>query len=314
MRNDVPVRFYNTTKKFGDTLAVDAVDFSLERGEFFGLLGPNGAGKTTLIKTLIGLANPTEGTAEVFGYDVTKDYRKAHSYIGFAPAEANLDREFSIFENLKFHAGYNGVSVRERGKRAEEQLKSFDLWGKREDKPYKLSTGMRKKLLFARAMIAEPEIVILDEPTAGLDLETKENIHKSIKKITEQGVTILFTTHQIDEAERLCDRVAIMREGRVVEIGFPGDLLEKGQGDLVRIGIREQIQELPENLVGNGYKFELDSDRGELRTVVSNGHESAVDILAALHEAGVATQSVHIERSSLEDLFRQLTSHGGEDN
>lgn len=310
-KNEVPVRFFEISKEFGETLAVDAVDFSIERGEFFGLLGPNGAGKTTLIKMLIGLANPTEGTAEVFGYNVNDDYRKAHSYIGFAPAEANLDREFSIFDNLKFHAGYNGVSFKERSKRAEKQLRSFDLWDKKNDKPYELSTGMRKKLLFARAMIAEPEIVILDEPTAGLDLETKENIQKSIKKITKQGVTILFTTHQIDEAERLCDRVAIMREGRIVEIGFPGDLLEKGQGDLVRIGLGEELEGLPEILTGNGYRLDLAREKNEIRAVVSNGHETAVEILEILHDAGIVTRSVRIEQSSLEDLFRELTYGGG---
>ncbi|MFW6006140.1 MAG: ABC transporter ATP-binding protein, partial [Candidatus Bipolaricaulota bacterium] len=273
MKNDIPVRFFQLSKRFGNTLAVDGVDFSIEKGEFFGLLGPNGAGKTTLIKTLIGLATPTEGSAAVFGYDVTDEYQKAHGFVGFAPAEANLDREFTIFENLKFHAGYNAVPARERAPRAEKQLRSFDLWDKRHDKPYELSTGMRKKLLFARAMISEPEIVILDEPTAGLDIETKENIQKSIKKITKRGVTILFTTHQIDEAESLCDRVAIMRKGRVVEIGYPDELLEKGQGDLVRIELEEEIEDLPEKLTGNGYRFELVRGNRELRVVVSDGHE-----------------------------------------
>ncbi|MFB6214428.1 MAG: ABC transporter ATP-binding protein [Candidatus Bipolaricaulia bacterium] len=318
MKNDVPVRLFDISKKFGETLAVDSADFSIYKGEFFGLLGPNGAGKTTLIKMLIGLANPTEGTAEVFGYDVNENYRQVHSYIGFAPAEANLDREFNIFDNLRFHAGYNGVSPREQSERAERQLKKFDLWDKRNDKPYELSTGMRKKLIFARSMIIEPKIVILDEPTAGLDLETKEAVQNNIKKITEEGVTILFTTHRIDEAERLCDRVAIMNEGKVIEIGPPEELLKSGQGDLVRITLAEEIDSLPGELNRDGLRADLLRERKEIRATVAEGSEAAADIMKVLHGAGIATKAVHVEKASLEDLFLQLTSkdnrRGSRDN
>jgi len=308
VKNDLPVKFFEITKTFGETVAVDSADFSIQKGEFFGLLGPNGAGKTTLIKMLIGLATPTEGTAEVFGYDISSDYRQVHSYVGFAPAEANLDREFNIFDNLRFHAGYNGVPARERGKKAEEQLKTFDLWEKKEDKPYELSTGMRKKLLFARALIADPEIIILDEPTAGLDLETKETVQNYIKKITSQGVTIVFTTHQIDEAEKLCDRVAIMKEGKIVKIGDPEELLKEGQGDLVRIKLDQDLQSLPETLLENGYRAKLNRDKGEVRAVVADGSEAAADILQILHRSDIATRSVRIEKASLEDLFLRLTA------
>ena len=308
MKNEVPVRFFKISKKFGDNLAVDSADFSIHRGEFFGLLGPNGAGKTTLIKMLIGLANPTEGTAEAFGYDINGDYRKVHSFIGFAPAEANLDREFDIFDNLRFHAGYNGVPPREQAERAERQLKKFDLWDKRNDKPYELSTGMRKKLLFARAMIIDPKIVILDEPTAGLDLETKEAVQTNIKKITEEGVTILFTTHQIDEAERLCDRVAIMNKGKVIEIGPPKKLLESGQGDMVRLKLAEKLEKLPETLNRNGYRASLTRDREEVVATVADGAQAAADIMGILHGSGIAIEEIHVEKASLEDLFLQLTS------
>lgn len=312
MKNDLPVRFFEISKHFGETVAVDSADFAIEKGEFFGLLGPNGAGKTTLIKLLIGLASPTKGTAEVFGYDISRDYRQVHKYIGFAPAEANLDREFNIYDNLRFHAGYNGVSARKRSKKAEEQLKRFDLWKKRDAKPYELSTGMRKKLLFARSLIADPEIIILDEPTAGLDLETKETVQNYIKRITSQGVTIVFTTHQIDEAEKLCDRVAIMRKGRIVEIGDPEVLLRKGQGDLVRIKLDQDLETLPESLNKNGYQANLDKNNREVRAVVADGSEAAADILRTLHLADIATRSVHIEKASLEDLFIQLTSKDDE--
>ncbi len=308
MKSEVPVKLSNISKSFDDTLAVDSANFSIDKGEFFGLLGPNGAGKTTLINMLIGLANPTEGTAEVFGYDINHDYRQVHSFIGFAPAEANLDREFNIYDNLRFHAGYNGIPPREQGELAEQQLKKFDLWEKRDDKPYELSTGMRKKLLFARAMIFDPRIVILDEPTAGLDLETKEAVQSNIKKITEEGVTILFTTHQIDEAERLCDRVAIMNEGKVIEIGPPAKLLESGQGDLVRIKLSEEIESLPNELGRNGYSTRLNREEAEVKATAANGGEAAADIMSVLHGKGIATKEVHVEKASLEDLFLQLTS------
>jgi len=306
--NEIPVRFFDISKKFSDILAVDSANFSIHKGEFFGLLGPNGAGKTTLIKMLIGLANPTEGTAEVFGYDINENYREVHGFIGFAPAEANLDREFNIFDNLRFHAGYNGISPREQSRLAEQQLRKFDLWDKRGDKPYELSTGMRKKLLFARAMIIDPKIVILDEPTAGLDLETKEAVQTNIKKITEEGVTILFTTHQIDEAERLCDRVAIMNEGRVIEIGPPAKLLESGQGDLVRIKLAECVESLPGQLNRNGYRTSLDRDSCEVKATAADGAKAAAEIMKVLHAADIDTEAVHIEKASLEDLFLQLTS------
>lgn len=308
MKNNLPVEFIDISKNFGNTLAVDSANFSINKGEFFGLLGPNGAGKTTLMKMLIGLATPTKGTAKVFGYDILSDYREVHKYIGFAPAEANLDREFNIFYNLKFHAGYNGVPPKKSKERAEKQLKTFDLWEKRDHKPYTLSSGMRKKLLFARAMIIDPEIVILDEPTAGLDLETKEMVQSYIKKITKQGVTILFTTHQIDEAERLCDRVAIMHEGRIIEIGGPQELLEKGRGDLVRVKLGEKLKSLPAELTRNGYRTTFDRDRSELQATAANGAKAAAEILSKLHQADITTRSVHIEKAGLEDLFLQLTS------
>ena len=312
MKNDTPIRFINLTKRFGDLVAVDSANFTVEKGEFFGLLGPNGAGKTTLIKMVIGLANPTEGRAEVFGYDIEKDYREVHKFIGFAPAEANLDREFSILDNLKFHAGYNGLNVKEQKKRAEQQLKTFDLWGKRNDKPYSLSTGMRKKLLFARAMITEPDIVILDEPTAGLDLETKENVQTYIKKITNQGVTIVFTTHQIDEAERLCDRVAIMHEGKVIQIGPPVKLLEKGRGDRVRIKLDGSVDSIPDSFSPDGYRLKFNREASEVEASVANGSEAVVEILESLHKAGLAPKSIDVERANLEDLFLQLTSKKAE--
>ncbi len=308
MRNNPPIEFIDISKNFGSTKAVDSANFTINKGEFFGLLGPNGAGKTTLLKMLVGLAKPTKGTAKVFGYDIIGDYRQVHKYIGFAPVEANLDREFNIFDNLKFHAGYNGVSPIKRKERAEKQLKTFDLWEKRYDKPYALSSGMRKKLLFARAMIIDPEIVILDEPTAGLDLETKEMVQNYIKKITKQGVTILFTTHQIDEAEKLCDRVAIMHEGRIIEIGAPKKLLEKGRGDLVRVKLGEKLESLPAELIENGYRTNFDRDKSEVQATAANGAEAAAEILSKLHQADIITRSVHIEKAGLEDLFLQLTS------
>lgn len=307
---NLPVYCDKLTKRFGDTVAVDDVGFSIAPGEFFGLLGPNGAGKTTLINMLIGLATPSSGTAYVYGENIIDDYKQAHRHVGFAPAEENLDREFSIWDNLKFHGGYCGVPKKERERRAEEQLKRFDLWNWRNEKSHALSTGMRKKLLFARALISQPDLVILDEPTAGLDVETKSNLHRYINKIVDQGVTILFTTHQLQEAEQLCDRVAIMDKGRIIAIDDPRELMRESETDLISIQLEDKLADLPPELEGNGFHFEIGEKGRLLRAYAPKGDKAAVDILNTLFASGIETRSVDIKKASLEDVFLRLTREG----
>ncbi|KXA99856.1 hypothetical protein AKJ40_02305 [candidate division MSBL1 archaeon SCGC-AAA259M10] len=299
-----PVVLEDLTKEFGDLVAVDSASFNIFEGEFFGLLGPNGAGKTTLINMLIGLATPTSGTAYVYGNDITKEYRKVHSRIGFAPSEGNFDREYNTMENLEYHAGYFGVSREERERRAEKYLNMFDLWDKRDKKTYQLSTGMKTKLLFARALMSEPDILILDEPTSGLDVETRKKVHTYLEELDR---TILLTTHQIEEAEKLCDRVAIMNDGEILAVEPPEKLKRKGGTDVVEISLEERIDQVPEFLSREEFQTSLVDGGTKIRTVAPDGNEIAAEVSERLFRSGLEVKSIDIEKSSLEDIFLRLT-------
>lgn len=307
-RGEVPaIRLENLSKRFGETTAVDSVSLDIEKGEFFGLLGPNGAGKTTLTKMLVGLASPSEGTAFVFGKDVRQHSSDVNARIGLAPTEGNFDREFNVLENLRFHAGYFGVPRGEGERRAEEFLRMFDLWGKRNSKTYSLSSGMRRKLLFARAMIANPDILILDEPTAGLDVDGKQQIHGYVRRVNREGLTIILTTHQMDEAEEYCERVAIMNEGSVTALGAPSELMGERRKDTVRIKLKDKIDRIPDLVGRESLQARLRENGHELEVFAPEGEEVAVEILKRLFQKGVNLQSVSIKNSTLEDVFRRVT-------
>jgi len=208
-------------KSYGDVQAPRRPLAHRGVGEFFGLLGPNGAGKTTFINSLVGLVHADGGTAEVFGFDVEADYREARDRIGLAPQEYNVDRFFPIHEVLEHKAGYHGVPHDEAEERAAEALKTVGIWDKRDTRFDWLSGGMKRRFVLARALVSDPDLLILDEPTAGVDVELRRDLWELITDLNDDGTTILLTTHYIEEAERLCDRVAIMNEGNKVEVATP---------------------------------------------------------------------------------------------
>lgn len=312
MTHNNAVELDSLTKYFGNTTAVNSANFNIYSGECFGLLGPNGAGKSTLINMLVGLASPSDGSAKVLSKDIVREYTKVHAHIGFAPTEGNFDLEFNVLENLYFHAGYFGVPRKNRESKAEKYLRMFDLWGKRKVKTFSLSSGMRKKLLLARAMISDPDILILDEPTAGLDVETRKYVHRYIRELNLEGLTIVLTTHQIGEAEELCERVAIMDEGSIVAMGSPDELMKKGKSDLVKIRLSGKLEALPRPLSLNDYQVEFREADNELRVMASNGGRAAADTLEELFKEDISVESVDIERASLEDVFTRLTKKRGE--
>jgi len=215
------IRADGLRKGYGDVQALDGLSFEVERGAFFGLLGPNGAGKTTFINILVGLVRKDGGTAEVFGFDVESEYRQARDRIGLAPQEFNVDRFFPIHEVLEHKAGYHGVPPETAARRAEEALKTVGIWDKRETRFDWLSGGMKRRFLLARALATDPELLILDEPTAGVDVQLRRDLWRVIERLNAEGTTVLLTTHYIEEAERLCDRVAIVDSGRIVEVSTP---------------------------------------------------------------------------------------------
>lgn len=203
------------TKRYGDgTLALNGLDLEVPDGSFFGLLGPNGAGKTTLIGAVCNLVRPTEGEITVFGHPGSS--MQARRMIGIAEQEPNLDKFLTVFETLLYHGGYYGMDKSEASERAEQMIDAFDLRAKRDVEAPKLSGGMRRRLLLARALLHRPNLVILDEPTAGVDLELRHELWSYIRKLHEQGTTILLTTHYLEEAEALCDEIAMISGGQIV--------------------------------------------------------------------------------------------------
>jgi ABC-2 type transport system ATP-binding protein len=208
--------------------ALRGVSVDIRPGELFGLLGPNGAGKSTLIHCTTGLAQTTSGTIEVFGHDaVGKGYGEARQAVGLAPQEVNLDWFLTVEETLDYHAGYFGMPKRERRERTKELLETFSLTEKRDERTRTLSGGMKRRLILARAMMHRPRLLILDEPTAGVDVELRLELWHYVQKINQEGTTILLTTHYLEEAEQLCDRIAFIAEGQIVAEGTSEELAER---------------------------------------------------------------------------------------
>ncbi len=216
-------------KKYGQKTAVNDISFSVNEGEFFGFLGPNGAGKTTTIHMTTGVAKITSGTIEVFGHDVEKEYREARKLIGLSPQDFNVDIFAPVEKILWFVGGYYGMTRGERQKRIPELLKRFDLF-EHKDKPFMaLSGGQKRRVVLARAMIHDPKLLILDEPTAGIDVELRHDLWKYLREINEQGKTIILTSHYLEEVELLCNRIAIVANGGIVAIGDKKDFTEGGK-------------------------------------------------------------------------------------
>jgi len=200
-------------------LALDGVSLDVEAGRFFGLLGPNGAGKTTLINSVVSLARPDSGRVEVFGRDAFEEFREARRMIGVSPQEINLDKFLTVEETLLYHAGYYGVERKKAEERASEMLERFELTGRREQRVNTLSGGMKRRVLFARALMHDPKILFLDEPTAGVDIELRYKLWEYIRELNRGGLTILLTTHYLEEAEELCEEIALINDGRIAAQG-----------------------------------------------------------------------------------------------
>lgn len=215
------------------TEALKGVSLEIPDGEFFGLLGPNGAGKSTLIHCSTGLARPTSGRIEVFGHDAVNDYREAREAVGLAPQELNIDWFLTVEETLDFHGGYFGMNKAERKERVEELLESFSLVDKRDERTRGLSGGMKRRVILARALMHRPRLLILDEPTAGVDVELRLELWHYMRQVNTEGTTILLTTHYLEEAEQLCSRIAFINGGEIVDQGSSAELAERfGVGNL----------------------------------------------------------------------------------
>jgi ABC-2 type transport system ATP-binding protein len=303
-------------KQYEGVQALDGVSLSVPEGSFFGLLGPNGAGKTTFINILVGLVRRSGGRAEVFGHDVDDDYREARDAIGLAPQEFNVDHFFPIREVLEHKAGYHGIPSDEAAQRADEVLKQVGIYEKRDTRFNWLSGGMKRRFMLARALITDPDLLILDEPTAGVDVQLRHDLWDLITELNEAGTTILLTTHYIEEAERLCDEVAILDSGNLLTVATPEELMDRGP-DKIRVTLRDApatASDLPmfTGAGGSGDRIEaVEMDGKQLVVTATKGGLVAPDLVRALDRAGHEIVDFDISRTSLEEVFVDMTREGG---
>ncbi len=288
-------------------VALDSIDLSIPRGAFFGLLGPNGAGKSTFINILAGLVNKTSGRLQVWGYDLDRQTRGARLSIGVVPQELVIDPFFTAREALEVQAGYYGVRRHER--HTEELLAVVGLTDEAETYPRALSGGMRRRLMVAKALVHAPPIVILDEPTAGVDVELRQQIWAYVRRLNADGTTVLLTTHYLEEAEALCDRIAIIHHGRVIAHDETGALLDRLDGKELVVVTEEALEAVPAGL--ERYDVELRAPR---RLAIRYGRrETEIGaILDAVRAAGVTIHDITTHESDLEDIFLHLIHGGGE--
>jgi ABC-2 type transport system ATP-binding protein len=281
---------YNTPK--GPFKALDGVSFEIEKGEFFGLLGPNGAGKTTLISILAGLARASGGKVTVHGNDVQADYAAARRQLGVVPQELVFDPFFNVREALRIQSGYFGVKNNDDW--IDELLQSLGLADKAGSNMRQLSGGMKRRVLVAQALVHKPPVIVLDEPTAGVDVELRQTLWQFIAKLNKQGHTVLLTTHYLEEAEALCSRIAMLKNGRVVALSRTSELLKAASSNVLRF---KMDSELPEQF--------RDKARVTGRIVQLPAHDAheIEQYLSIIREAGLRVEDVEIRKADLEDVF-----------
>ncbi|HEX5539709.1 MAG TPA: ABC transporter ATP-binding protein [Methylophilaceae bacterium] len=285
-------------KHFGALHALKGIDLRIEQGEFFALLGPNGAGKSTLINLLAGLLRPSSGSLAVMGFDIQQDYRQARHALGVVPQELVFDPFFNVREMLRFQAGYFGRG-RENDAWIDEVIEALGLTDKAHTNMRKLSGGMKRRALIAQALAHKPPVVVLDEPTAGVDVELRQMLWEFVKRLNRDGHTIILTTHYLEEAETLCSRVAMMKQGEIVALDSTANLLNRFPGKNLHLKLGEK--RLPESLTpllrsmdGNAYVLAL-ADLTQIEFV-----------LAELRTAQVAVEDLQLTEADLEDVFVEL--------
>ena len=298
----------NLKKAYGDFLAVDDISFSIKEGEVFGFLGPNGAGKTSTINMMIGLSRPTGGQIVIDGIDAVKDVKKVQRIIGVVPDENNLYGEMDGFDNLSFCAALYGMRKAEREKRAMELLEQFNLTsvGKRPFRAY--SKGMKRKLTISAGIIHNPKILFLDEPTTGIDVESARQIRELILNLKKQGKTVFITTHYIEEAQRVCDRIAFIVKGKIVKIGAVRELLENaGHGRKLKLKVTGNLYEIKGELENHFQNFKLEIPDEDSLLITSKEPVALFPIIQWLDSKGISVYEAREIKLSLEDVFVTIT-------
>src|SRR5690349_4944855 len=287
----------NVEKRYGALHALAGVSLEIVEGEFFGLLGPNGAGKTTLISIIAGLARPSAGTVRVMGADVVSDYRRARRMLGVVPQELVFDPFFTVRETLRIQSGYFGL--RRNDDWIDEIMHHLDLTAKADTNMRTLSGGMKRRVLVAQALVHRPPVIVLDEPTAGVDVELRQMLWQFIKRLNREGHTIILTTHYLEEAETLCSRVAMMKQGEIVALDSTRNLLDRFQSKQLKLKINPA--RLPEEL--------LPLKRGEENGYITLGLTETAEIehvLARLRAADITVEDLQLTEADLEDVFIEI--------
>ncbi len=289
-------------KRFGEIAAVDGISFQVRSGESFGILGPNGAGKTTTIRMAYGFSPIGFGSLKVFGLDIARDWREVRARIGVCQQDNNLDPDLTVRENLEIFAGYFDIPRREAKERAWELLRFVSLEHRQDAKVEELSGGMMRRLVIARALINQPELLILDEPTTGLDPQARHQVWQRLEDLKSRGLTILITTHYMDEASRLCDRLVIMDHGRILVEGKPMDLIHRYVGKEV-VEVAFPPESLKHYIRSQGLEHE---DLGNRLIIYSRNGEDIYRLLSREY----CDEGCYLRMASLEDVFLKLTGRG----
>jgi ABC-2 type transport system ATP-binding protein len=285
-----------TDKKKGEVVALTDVSFSVEEGKIHGLLGPNGAGKSTLINLITGIMLPSAGEIEVFGVNVVKETEKSKSLIGAVPQEMVVEMAFTVEEVLYYFAGMYGVPVKERAPRIAEILESLSLSDKAKERAKNLSGGMKRRLMVAKAIMHRPKLLILDEPTAGVDVSLRQKLWELVRELNKQGTTVLFTTHYLEEAEQLCERITVVNKGRIIKDGNIKDIQKEFSKNLLHFELFERNVEHFPGVKAIGTEFELGyEDLASASTAIANHYKGNL-------------KSLKSDAASLESIFLNLTS------
>tara|TARA_B000000437_G_scaffold56437_1_gene40447 strand:- start:349 stop:1293 length:945 start_codon:yes stop_codon:yes gene_type:complete len=299
------LKINNITKIYKNQFkALDELNLNINEGEIFALLGPNGAGKSTLINTVCGILNFDKGDIKVNEFDIIKDYRKARSLIGIVPQELNLEAFETVWDNVNYSRGLYGKSPNH--KYIEKLLKELSLWDKKDSKLRELSGGMKRRVLIAKALSHEPKVLFLDEPTASVDVELRKDMWKVIQKLKEKNVTIILTTHYIEEAEEIADRVGIINNGKIILVDEKENLIKKLGQKILKIELSEPIKLIPKEL--KNFKLQLNSDKNILiYTYDTKGKNTGItSLLSDIKSLGLQLKDISTEQSSLESIFLNL--------
>jgi len=296
------------TKKYGDLTAVDRISFSVQEREIFGFLGPNGAGKTTTINMLTGIAHLTSGSAKIAGFDCEREIKKAQQIMGIVPDESNLYEEFDGFKNLCFCASLYGMRKDEREKKARELLQQFGL-GEAKKRPFgAYSKGMKRKLTIAAGIIHDPRILFLDEPTTGIDVTSARQIRQLIQSLNQRGTTIFLTTHYIEEAERLCNRIAFIVGGKIVRIGHLDELMrEVQQENVVQLAFADSVSDLKSSLQENFPDVVIEIPNNQAIRLRSSQPLNLTPLMRFFEQKNLPVYEARIMRPSLEEVFVKIT-------